>query len=194
MFNPQSAAAKAPTNKQGANSEHSYDALMKTALTAMLLAAALTGMTVPATAHAECGEPGQDPCTGPVPTIDQVLADMAELTDPNIPAINKGNVVTPGFSPEEAATIDDHLNRTNAAGDLPYNFVVTDIVPAPANFAGATVATNGWNIHMYGPPGPIVLVDESGHWKLTHHSAMSALDAYWYNATLSKPFVPGNSR
>jgi hypothetical protein len=28
-----------------------------------------------------------------------------------------------------------------------------------------------------------VLADEGGHWLITHHSAMSALDAYWHNAT-----------
>jgi hypothetical protein len=163
---------------------------MKTALTAMLLTAALTGMTVPATAHAECGDPEQDPCTGPVPTVDQVLADMAELTDPNIPAINKGNVVTPGFSPEEAATVDDHLNRTNAAGDLPYNFVVTDIVPAPANFAGVTVTVTG-NFHQASAPQHIVLVDQGGHWLITHDAAWTMLDHFWYNAHTRMPYVQG---
>ncbi|HEY1838616.1 MAG TPA: hypothetical protein VGG53_00070 [Mycobacterium sp.] len=32
------------------------------------------------------------------------------------------------------------------------------------------------------PPGPIVLVEQGGHWLLNHHSAMGALDACWYNA------------
>ena len=154
----------------------------------MLLAAALAGMPVPATAHADCREPGQDPCTGPVPTVDQVLADMVELTDPNIPAINKGNVVTPGFSPEEAATVDDHLNRTNAAGGLPYNFVVTDIVPAPANFAGVTVTVTG-SFHQASAPQHIVLSDQRGHWLITHDAARTALDHFWYNAHTRMPFV-----
>jgi hypothetical protein len=48
----------------------------------------------PATAHAD----------GPAPTVDQVVAIMAELTDPNIPAANKSNIVIPGFSPDEAGT------------------------------------------------------------------------------------------
>jgi hypothetical protein len=78
-----------------------------------------------------------------VPTPDEVVAVMAELTDPGSPAANKGNIVTPGFSPDEAGTIDDHLNRSNAFGYLPYDFVVTDIEPAPANQAGATVVTTG---------------------------------------------------
>jgi hypothetical protein len=111
---------------------------------------------------------------------------MAELTDPNIPAINKGNVVTPGFSPEEAATVDDHLNRTNAAGDLPYNFVVTDIVPAPANFAGVTVTVTG-SFHQASAPQHIVLVDQGGHWLITHDAAWTMLDHFWYNAHTRMP-------
>jgi len=151
-------------------------------LSGVVTAMAAVLIATPATAYADCGDPGQDLCTGPVPTVDQVVAIMAELTDPNIPAANKGDIVTPGFTPEEAGTIDDHLHRMEGRS-LPLNFIVTDIQPAPDNLAGATVATNGWNFHMFGPPGPIVLVDDSGHWKLTHHAAMSALDAYWYNAT-----------
>jgi hypothetical protein len=147
---------------------------------ATAMAAALIGS--PATAYADCGDPDQPPCTGPVPSVDEVVGIMQQLTDPNIPAADKGNIVSPGFSPDEAATIDDHLRRMDGRS-LPLNFVITDIQPAPDGLAGATVATNGWNFHMFGPPGPIVLVDESGRWKLTHHAAMSALDAYWYNAT-----------
>jgi hypothetical protein len=62
---------------------------------------------------------------------------MAELTDPNRPAASKSGVVIPGLAPDEAGTIDDHLNSLNSRGYLPYNFVVTDIQPAPDNFAGA---------------------------------------------------------
>ena len=111
---------------------------MKSAAAAMILAASLS---IPATAHADCGDPGQDPCAGPVPTVDQVVAIMAELTDPNRPAASKTDIVTPGFTEEEAGTIDDHLHRMDAFGGLlPPAFVVTDIESAPANTAGATVA------------------------------------------------------
>ena len=37
-------------------------------------------------AFADCGDPGQPACMGPVTTVDQVVAIMAELTDPDIPA------------------------------------------------------------------------------------------------------------
>lgn len=162
------------------NREHGYSALMKAAVATFMFAASLVGVVASAPAHADCGDPDQDPCAGPAPTVDQVVAIMAELTDPNIPAAEKGDIVTPEFTPDEAESVDNHLHRM--ARFLPLNFIVTDIQPAPDNFAGATVATNGWSIHMYGPPGPVVLVDDGGRWKLTHHSAMSALNAYWWNA------------
>jgi hypothetical protein len=147
-------------------------------LAAMLLAAALG--VAPATARADCGDPGQDPCAGPVPTVEQVVAVMAHLTDPNIPAANKTNVVTPGFDPDDAGTVDDHLNRLSAKGLLPLNFVVTDIRSAPANFAGATLATTGL-FHQTSTAKSIVLVDQDGHWLITQDTAMRALDAFWDN-------------
>jgi hypothetical protein len=38
----------------------------------------------------------------PVPTTDEVVAVLAGLTDPGIPAASKTDIVTPGFSPDEA--------------------------------------------------------------------------------------------
>lgn len=48
---------------------------------------------------------------GRVPTVDQVVAIMAELIAPNVLAANKTDIVTPGFTPEEARVIDDHLHK-----------------------------------------------------------------------------------
>jgi hypothetical protein len=158
---------------------------MKAAVSAMLLAASLAGIiTAPANAHAECGDPDQPACTGPVPTVDEVVAVMAGLTDPDIPAANKTNIVTPGFSPDEAGIIDEHLTRMNAFGVLPLPFVVTDIQPAPANLAGATLETNG-GFHQGTHARPIVLVDQGGHWLITHDSAMAELDVFWRVANRS---------
>jgi hypothetical protein len=145
---------------------------MKAVVSAMLLSASLTVVAAPATARADS-----------VPTPDEVVAVMAELTDPNIPAANKGNIVTPGFSPDEAGTIDDHLNRMNAHGNiLPLPFIVTDIEPAPNNLAGATLATTG-TPRQATNPRPIVLVDQGGHWLITHDSAMAELDVFWRAAS-----------
>jgi len=142
--------------------------------------AAAALVATPATAYAD-----------PVPTTDEVVAVLAGLTDPNIPAANKGNIVAPGFAPDEAGKIDDHLHRMDVFGGLlPPNFVVTDIEPAPANFAGATVATIGGYKHATNPR-PIVLVNQGGHWLITQDTAMPVLDALW-NAG-QRVVVPGNS-
>lgn len=160
---------------------------MKIAATAMLLATALAGLTAPATAFAACGDAGEPVCTGPVPTTDEVLAVMAELTDPGIPAANKANIVTPGFTPEEAETIDDRLNQTKEAGLLPYEFAVTDIQPAADNSAGATVSALG-GFRDHSAPEPIVLTNQGGRWLITHDTAVTTLDHFWHNA--NRPFVP----
>lgn len=144
---------------------------MKIAAAAMLLAASLA---VPATAHADCGDPGQDPCTGPVPTVDQVVALLSELMDPNRPNADKNDVVTPDLTPESIGYLDTYLDgRLNAHGDFPYDFVVTDIQPAPNNFAGATVATHANGHLTSAKPWPIVLVNQSGRWRLTRKAAIS---------------------
>ena len=150
---------------------------MRTAVTSVLFAAALAGVATPATASA----------AEPVPTPDEVLAAMAELTNPDIPAANKGNVVTPGFSPEEAQTIDQRLRETQEAGLLPYVFEVTDIAPAPGNSAGATVTAEG-GFRDHSAPEPIVLSEQGGRWLITHDTAVTALDHFWHNA--NRPFVP----
>jgi hypothetical protein len=125
-------------------------------------------------------------CADPVPTTDEVVAVLARLTDPGIPAANKTDIVTPGFSPDEAGTIDDHLNRMNAFGGLlPPDFVVTDIQPAPNNFAGATVHVSSG---FFVPRGPIVLVDKGGRWSLTHDTATVLVNRLWYDSTL--PHLP----
>jgi hypothetical protein len=140
----------------------------------MTMAAVL--IASPATAYAD-----------PVPTVDEVAAAMAELTEP---AANKNNIVTPAFSPEETQTVNDHLNQMNANGLLPLTFVVTDIEPAPDNLAGATVATTG-SFHQRTPAAPIVLTHQGGRWLITHDTAMPALDNFWNTANRHRnTFVP----
>lgn len=160
-----------------------------------LLAAAL--ITVPAAvviaappSHADCGDPGEPPCTGPVPTDDEVAAVMTALTDPNVPSIDKTSVVTPGFSPEEAGPVDADLNRCDSHGYMPFDFVVTDIQPAPANFAGATVASPEPWPHYSIHPTPVVLVNQGGHWLITNEAAMVFMNAVWNACRYHPGFVP----
>jgi len=142
---------------------------------ATILAAAL--IASPATAYADA-----------VPTSDEVVAILAKLADPGIPAANKADIVTPGFAPDEAETIDDHLNRMNAAGLLPLNFVVTNIQPAPGSTAGATAECS---YRQTTPPGPVVMVNQGGRWLMTHDTAWTAVDAFWAHANRHfSGFVP----
>lgn len=147
-----------------------------------------TLIATPATARADCGQDGQSACTGPVPTVDQVTAILAELTDPGRPAASKTDVVTPGFAPDDAETIDDHLHKFNSKGSLPFTFVVTDIQPAPADFAGAPVTAQA-NGHLTSTaPRPIVLVEKSGHWMITEDAAMVLMKTVWSH--YSSVYVP----
>jgi hypothetical protein len=157
-----------------------------TAVAAALIAAPATVLTA-TPAYADCGDSDQPPCTGPVPTTDDGVAVLDKLTDPDIPAANKTDIVTPGFNPDEAGTIDDHLNRMRGPS-LPLHFVVTNIQPAPNNFAGATLATVG-NPRQSTFARPIVLVDQGGHWLMTHDTAMTEMYWFWQAAARSM-FVP----
>lgn len=131
---------------------------MKTIAAAVLLAVA--SVTSSATARAEN-----------VPTVDQVTALMAELTDAGIPSANKGDALTPPFTDQEARKIDYWLNFFRGWGTLPFNFIVSDIQPAPNNMAGATVA-NGGTFHTRADVAPIVLTNQGGRWMVTHDSAL----------------------
>jgi hypothetical protein len=147
---------------------------MKIAAAAALLAAA--SLAVPATAHADN-----------VPTVDEVTAMMNEVADPNIPAVNKNDIVTPPFDDDQAPKFDNLLNVMRSAGVLPISFTATDIQPAPNNTAGATVETPPtWRMK----PGtaPIVLVSQNGRWMITHESAVARVkhlfgdELHWHSS------------
>jgi hypothetical protein len=129
----------------------------------------------PATAYADCGHDGQPACTGPVPTVDQVMDIMNRLTDPTVPSIEKGDIVTPPFDDHQARRLDVVLDYLRTKRIVPINFTVTDIEPAPNNFAGATVSNPpSWSEHS--GTGPVVLVLQNGHWFITHESAIDRVD------------------
>jgi hypothetical protein len=142
---------------------------MKLAVAALLLAASLA---VPAKAHAVCGQDGQPACSGPVPTVDEVTAIVNEVADPNIPAANKNDVVTPPFDDDQAQKFDNLLNIMRSEGILPIGFTVADIQPAPNNTAGATVSNLPTWRERAGT-APVVLVLQNGRWMITHETALA---------------------
>ncbi len=100
---------------------------------------------------------------------------MNRLTDPNVPSIDKGDIVTPPYDEHQAHILDVSCNYLRTERIWPINFTVTDIQPAPDNFAGATVSNAAsWNEHS--GTGPVVLVLQNGHWLITHESANDRLD------------------
>jgi hypothetical protein len=140
-------------------------AVMAIAAAALSLAASLAA---PATAHADN-----------VPTVDEVTAMMNEVADPNIPAANKNDVVTPPFNDDQAQKFDTWLNLMRVEGLLPISFTVTDIQPGPNNTAGATVS-NPSTLGENEGTAPVVLVLQNGRWMLTHETAVGRM-AQLYN-------------
>lgn len=67
---------------------------------------------------------------------------------------------------------------------------MTNIQPAPNHYAGATVETGG-NRYQHTWPAPVVLVEQDGHWKITHDSAMNELRLFWLNGSRRIGFVGG---
>jgi hypothetical protein len=134
-----------------------------------------TLIATPGTAYADCGQDGQPACTGPVPTPDQVAAIMNELTDPNIPPANKSDIVTPPFDDNQAQRLDKMFGAVQFwGGVVPRDYNVTDIQPAPNNFAGATVSHGPtWGEHGGGEA--VVLQLQNGHWMITRDTAWGAI-------------------
>lgn len=157
---------------------------------ALLFAGLSTSLGVPAGAAPDCGAapgiavcdaptpPGPVASDGSVPAPGEVADLLARLTDPNVPYQEKADIITPALTPEEGSEIDAHLGRMSSHGYLPLNFDVTDIQPAPDRLAGSTVGVTGprWLIPK---SGPVVLVDQSGRWAITHDSAMQVMQTLW---------------
>jgi hypothetical protein len=104
---------------------------------------------------------------------------MDRLTDPNVPAPDKSDIVTPGFTDDQLHKVDC-MNQRRPGGI----WIITDIQSAPNNFAGATVAKPpGWRVP---PPRPIVLVEQDGHWMITRKSAYGLLDYFYLEMAASR--------
>jgi hypothetical protein len=150
------------------------------AMMAVALIAAPATVVTAVPAYADCGDPGQPPCAGPVPSPDEVAGLLNQLTDPGTSDPAKAGLVAGGLSPEELSDIDDHVNWLDAHDFLPLDFIVTDIQPAPNNYAGATVRVPHQHQTMGTYPEPIALVEQGGHWLLDHDTTMTFLGKLWY--------------
>lgn len=114
-----------------------------------------------------------------VPTPGQVADILNRVLDPNLDTQDKSAVVAPGLSPEDETQIDAALGRLTLRNRLPLDFVITDIQPAPNNYAGATVAA----ANLPGlPPTPVVLNRQGDQWKITDDTLTPLMYAIWHAA------------
>ncbi|HEX7323116.1 MAG TPA: hypothetical protein VF299_09345 [Mycobacterium sp.] len=94
---------------------------------------------------------------------------LSKLTDPATADPDKSALVDGGLSPEQLGLLDQKLNELNQHAELPFNYDVTDIVPAINNLSGVTMHLTG--PHVPNPINkPLVLVKQGDSWKLTGDS------------------------
>lgn len=104
-----------------------------------------------------------------VPTADQVAGLLSRLTDPATPDPDKAALAQGGLSPNALAELDRDLTGLNQAGSLPFAINVSDIQPAPNEFAGVTVSITGHHIPIP-VVRPMVLVKQGDTWLFTPDS------------------------
>lgn len=146
----------------------------------LLTPAATVAVVTAAPASADCGDPGQTPCAGPVPSPDEVAGILNQLTDPDTPDPAKSALVDGGLSSKKLAELDQRADKLDQCGYIPMKFVVTDIEPAPNNYAGASVSVPSPSIW----PMPLVLVERDGQWLVTRDTLLKILDALWSESGL----------
>lgn len=83
------------------------------------------------------------PPTAPLPPPETLTDLLGRLADPNVPGINKVNLVE-GATPESAATLDKFTNALRDNGYLPMTFAANDIAWSDKNPSNvmATIAVH----------------------------------------------------
>jgi hypothetical protein len=130
------------------------------------------------------------PPTAPLPTPDALIDVLNRLADPNVPGINKLNLVE-GATPDSAGTLDKFTNALRDNGDLPMTFAANNVAWSDQNpshvMATVTVntarANNGkFTFPMeFTPSAPF-----QGGWQLSRRTAETLL-ALGNSATGSAP-------
>lgn len=83
------------------------------------------------------------PPTAPLPAPEALLDVLNRLADPNVPGINKVNLVE-GATPDGAGTLDKFINALRDNGYLPMTFAANNIAWSDKNpsHARATITVN----------------------------------------------------
>lgn len=112
------------------------------------------------------------PPTAPLPVPEALVEVLNRLVDPNIPGINKLNLVE-GATPDSAATLDKFVNALRDNGYLPMTFVANNIAWSDKNSSNvvATVSVNTAKGHNGAFTFPMEFAPFQGGWQLSRRTA-----------------------
>jgi outer membrane biosynthesis protein TonB len=131
------------------------------------------------------------PPTAPVPVPEALVEVLNRLVDPNIPGVNKVNLVE-GATPESAATLDKFVNALHDNGYLPMTFVANNIAWSDKNPSNvvATVSVNTAKGHNGAFTFPMEFAPFQGGWQLSRRTAEMLLALGNSPASTSPPPSP----
>jgi len=103
-----------------------------------------------------------------LPSPDALTDVLTRLADPNVPGINKLNLVE-GATPESAAKLDKFINALRDNGYLPIAFVANNVAWSDKNptDAAATIAVNTAHGNSGKFTFPMEFVPFQGGWQLS---------------------------
>jgi hypothetical protein len=112
------------------------------------------------------------PPTTPPPAPETLTDILGRLADPNVPGINKVNLVE-GATPESAATLDKFTNALRDNGYLPMTFTANDIAWSDKNPANvmATVVVHTARTNNGTFTFPMEFTPFQGGWQLSRRTA-----------------------
>jgi hypothetical protein len=119
------------------------------------------------------------PPTAPLPAPDALIDVLNRLADPNVPGINKLNLVA-GATPETAGTLDKFTNALRDNGYLPMTFAANNVAWSDKNPSNvmATISVNTANANRGNFTFPMEFTPCSpplGGWQLSRRTAETLL-------------------
>jgi hypothetical protein len=127
------------------------------------------------------------PPTAPLPAPDALIDVLNRLADPNVPGINKVNLVERA-TPDSAGTLDKFTNALRDNGYLPMTFAANDVAWSDKNpsHVVATVAVKTAHANNGNFTFPMEFTPFQGGWQLSRRTAEMLL-ALGNSATGSTP-------
>jgi hypothetical protein len=116
------------------------------------------------------------PPTAPLPAPDALIDVLNRLADPNVPGINKVNLVE-GATPESAATLDKFSNALRDNGYLPMTFAANNVAWSDKNPSNvmASVSVNTAKPNRGNFTFPMEFTPSQGGWQLSRRTAETLL-------------------